>query len=122
MKFYPVIIERGEDSSGCVGFGAFFPDLPGCVSGGDSLEDAIINAEKALEMHISALVRDNNVIPTPSSFEIIEHDPEINEILRTLVRVEIPEKWVDINVSPAKAGIQKVNAASPKSGSPLSRG
>ncbi|CAK0762551.1 hypothetical protein WCLP8_3490007 [uncultured Gammaproteobacteria bacterium] len=38
VRYYPVIIEYGQNDAGEVGFSAFFPDLPGCVSGGDSCQ------------------------------------------------------------------------------------
>ena len=41
---YPAIIEGDEDT----GYSVFFPDVPGCTSGGDTLQEAALNAEEAL--------------------------------------------------------------------------
>ncbi|MBF0132588.1 MAG: type II toxin-antitoxin system HicB family antitoxin [Magnetococcales bacterium] len=109
VKHYPIIIERGENDAGEVGFGGFFPDLPGCVSGGDSLGEALRNAEKALVLHIGAMVRDGEDIPAPSRFGEIGHDQEVDEVLRALVRVDVPAKWVTVNVSMAETLLQRID-------------
>lgn len=99
VKHYPAIVERGENDVGEVGFGVFFPDLPGCVSGGDSLEETLINAEKVLAMHVEAMVRDGEEIPAPSPLDGIAYDREVDEVLRALVRVDVPARWVTVHVS-----------------------
>ncbi|MBF0108596.1 MAG: type II toxin-antitoxin system HicB family antitoxin [Magnetococcales bacterium] len=109
VRHYPVIVERGENDAGEVGFGSFFPDLPGCVSGGDSLDEALLNAEKALAMHIGAMVKDGEDIPAPSLLSAIGHDREIDEVLRALVRVDVPAKWVTVNVSMAETLLQRID-------------
>lgn len=54
---YLVVIERGEDS-----FGAYAPDLPGCVAGGKSREEVLRLVHEAIEVHIQGLP-----IPEPRS-------------------------------------------------------
>ena len=46
---YPIAIYPGDDQTA---FSVFFPDIPGCFSAGDSLYDAIKNANEALELHL----------------------------------------------------------------------
>ncbi|MEO5354584.1 MAG: type II toxin-antitoxin system HicB family antitoxin [Magnetococcus sp. XQGC-1] len=116
VHYYPVIIERGTSDAGDVGFGAFFPDLPGCVSGGDTLEDALLGAERALAMHVLAMNRDGDAIPAPSPFAALEQDPEVEEVLRTLVRVEIPTKRVRVNFSIAETLLHRVDATARERG------
>ncbi|MBF0127477.1 MAG: type II toxin-antitoxin system HicB family antitoxin [Magnetococcales bacterium] len=65
-RHYPVIIERGESADGCVTFGAFFPDLPGCIAGGDDINQAILGAEEALSGHVALMVRDGGSLPDPT--------------------------------------------------------
>jgi len=48
---YVAIIEKESDSA----FGVWFPDVEGCFSAGDTLEEAIVNAAAALRQHIEAL-------------------------------------------------------------------
>ena len=60
---YPACIEAAEDG----GFGVFFPDLPGCISGGDTVQQAAVNAAEALSLHIAGLAEDRDPIPPASA-------------------------------------------------------
>ena len=44
-------------------YGVTVPDLPGCFSGGDSLELALQNVEEAIDMHVERLIDDGQPIP-----------------------------------------------------------
>ena len=48
------------------GYSVYFPDLPGCISCGESVDDAIQNAEEALGLHIYGMEKDHEVLPIPS--------------------------------------------------------
>ena len=48
------------------GFSVYFPDLPGCISCGDTFEDAKKQATEALELHLWGMQKDNEEIPCPS--------------------------------------------------------
>lgn len=56
------------------GFSVYFPDLPGCVSYGDTLNEARKNAQDALALHLYGLEEDGAPIPAPSAAP--EVDPE----------------------------------------------
>ena len=65
---YAVIIEKGEDS-----YGAYVPDLPGCVAVGDTPEEVKILIQEAIEFHLEGLQEDGESIPQPnSSIEYVE--------------------------------------------------
>ena len=65
---YAVIIEKGETS-----FGAYVPDLPGCVAVGETKEEVLKLIHEAIEFHIEGLREDGEPIPEPSSsIEYIE--------------------------------------------------
>ncbi len=65
---YAVIIEKGED-----GYGAYVPDLPGCIAAGDTKDEVIKLIQEAIEFHIEGLKEDGQAIPKSSStIEIIE--------------------------------------------------
>ncbi len=49
-------------------FGVFVPDLPGCVSIGDTLKEAKINIKDAIELHIEGMKAQGYKIPEPSAF------------------------------------------------------
>ena len=54
------------------GYGAYAPDLPGCVATGRTLEETRQQMAKALEMHLAAIREDGDPIPEPSHFEVVE--------------------------------------------------
>lgn len=66
MKF-PVVIHKDPDSD----YGVTVPDVPGCFSGGDSVEAALDNVLEALSLHFEALVADGE--PLPQGRSIDEH-------------------------------------------------
>jgi len=60
---YVVIVEQGETS-----FGAYVPDLPGCVAVGESRDEAMELIREAIEMHIDSLRENGEPVPPPHSF------------------------------------------------------
>lgn len=60
---YLAILEPGEDGS----YSISFPDLPGCFSYGNSLEEAQYMAAEAASLHVYGMEQDNEKIPTPST-------------------------------------------------------
>lgn len=60
---YLAVFEPGEDGS----FGVYFPDLPGCISLGDNLQQARQMAVEAANLHIYGLEQDGDTIPVPSA-------------------------------------------------------
>ena len=65
---YLVIVEEGPTS-----FGAYVPDLPGCVATGESRDEVIEFIRDAIELHIEGLREDGHPIPAPASFsEVVD--------------------------------------------------
>lgn len=69
---YPVVIEPGTDSTA---FGVIVPDLPGCFSAGDSLDEALAGAEEAAAAWIDAALDAGEAIPAPGSLETLRRNP-----------------------------------------------
>ncbi len=59
---YAVIIEEGENS-----FGAYVPDLPGCVAVAETKEELLNLIQEAIDFHIEGLREDGRPVPEPSS-------------------------------------------------------
>jgi len=59
---YLVVVEEGED-----GFGAYVPDLPGCVAAAESREDVVTLIQEAIEFHIEGLKKSGDPVPKPMS-------------------------------------------------------
>jgi len=70
---YPVAIEPGNET---VAFGVVVPDLPGCFSAGDTLDEAMAGAEEAAAAWVDATLDAGNPIPAPSSLDTIRRNPE----------------------------------------------
>ncbi|MBA2392172.1 MAG: type II toxin-antitoxin system HicB family antitoxin [Ktedonobacteraceae bacterium] len=62
MYHFLVIIEKGSQS-----YGAYSPDLPGCVAVGDTQEEVEKNMREAITMHLQGMIEDQEPIPTPQS-------------------------------------------------------
>jgi len=60
---YVVIIEKGESS-----YGAYVPDLPGCVAVGETREEVMQLIREAIEFHLEGLREDGRPVPPASSF------------------------------------------------------
>ena len=67
MATYIALIRKEGKSS----FGVEFPDFPGCISAGDSLDEAAVGAKEALELHIEGMLEDGAEIPEPSGLQAI---------------------------------------------------
>jgi predicted RNase H-like HicB family nuclease len=59
---YLVVVEQGPTS-----FGAYVPDLPGCVAAGETREEALELIREAIEFHIEGLRQEGQPVPPPSS-------------------------------------------------------
>lgn len=59
---YAVIVEKGPES-----YGAYVPDLPGCVAAADTREEVISLIQEAMEFHIEGLKQEGLPVPAPSS-------------------------------------------------------
>ena len=69
---YIALVHKDEGTS----YGVSFPDVPGCISAGDTLEEALVNAAEALAFHFDGMQEDGNPIPAPRSYEQLSKDPE----------------------------------------------
>ncbi len=65
---FPSIFEHSEDGGYCI----TFPDLPGCITEGNTLEESIRMAKEALELHLWGMEEDSDPIPAASDPESIE--------------------------------------------------
>ena len=65
---FPALFEKGETK----GYVVSFPDLPGCITEGDNIEEAIQMAKEALELHLYNMEEDSECIPSPTSPEKVQ--------------------------------------------------
>jgi predicted RNase H-like HicB family nuclease len=100
---YPITIEPGNDTQA---FGVVVPDLPGCFSAGDSLDEALANAEDAIMGWIETMLDRGNEIPKPSSLDTLRAaHPEYRDWV-----------WAVVSIDPAALDdtVERVNITLPR--------
>lgn len=85
MKF-PIAIESGSETTA---FGVVVPDLPGCFSAGDTLEEAYANAAEAIGLWIEAALDAGETIPAPCTLQALRRDPELEGWTLDVVEVDL---------------------------------
>ncbi len=109
---YPAVFHSNEDGS----YTITYPDLPGCISEGKTLANAMYMAQSALTQWIEYLADKKQEIPQASNMQSIEAEPdEFVNLIRADVRenravkrtVSIP-KWMDDKVTDAGLSLSRV--------------
>lgn len=107
MRQYIGLIHKDAESD----YGVSFPDFPGVVTAGTSLDDARAMAEEALSFHIDGLVEDGEAIPEPSSLEDVMSSPQNKEGVAILVSVKTEaKKAVRVNVTLPEDVLEQIDA------------
>ena len=95
---YPVVIHKDDGSS----YGVTVPDLPGCFSGGDTLDEAFDMAREAIVGHIETLLMDGEPIPENAPLEMHQANQDYTDGIWGLVDVDVSklsDKTVRVNVT-----------------------
>ncbi|HZL49928.1 MAG TPA: type II toxin-antitoxin system HicB family antitoxin [Terracidiphilus sp.] len=80
-------------------YGVSFPDFPGCITAGSTLEEARRMAVDALSFHIAGMREDGERLPEPSTLDDLHNDPAMKGAVAFLVEVAEPEKTVRFNIT-----------------------
>jgi predicted RNase H-like HicB family nuclease len=75
---YIAVIEKEPDSA----FGVWFPDVEGCFSAGDTLEEAMANAAAALRQHLEALESTGRRLPAARSADDVLRDKDVRAAVK----------------------------------------
>jgi predicted RNase H-like HicB family nuclease len=106
MTHYIALIHKDPESD----FGVSFPDFPGCVTAGKTLDEAQTMAEEALALHVEGMAEDGDPIPEPSSLEAIMSDPANRDGVAVLVTLKTPvSKTVRVNVTLPEDVLQEID-------------
>ena len=81
MRQYIALIHKDADSD----YGVSFPDLPGVISAGKTLDEARDMAAEALALHLEGLAADDEAAPEPSSLEKIMNDAQNKDGVAVLI-------------------------------------
>lgn len=90
-------------------YGVSFPDFPGCITAGSTLEEARSMAAEALTLHVAGMREDGEAIPKPSSLDDLRGDPAMKAAVAFLTEVREPEKTVRINITARKSQIAEID-------------
>ena len=110
---YVAVIEKDADSA----FGVWFPDVEGCFSAGDTLDEAVVNAGTALRQHAEALQSAGKDVPNARDVEAVLHDKDVKAAVKTgALLFAVPlladaGRTVRINVSLDKALVDQIDEA-----------
>jgi predicted RNase H-like HicB family nuclease len=82
---YPVVIHKDPAS----GYGVTVPDLPGCFSAGETLDEALMEVVEAIECHLEGLLLDGEPVPTPQSVEVHQRNPDYANGVWAIVAIDL---------------------------------
>jgi predicted RNase H-like HicB family nuclease len=86
MTHYVAIVEEERDKA----VGVWFPDLPGCFSAGDTVEEAMLNAREAISLWVDVRTENGGRIPPPRTVSELRDDPEVAQDLERYLVALIP--------------------------------
>lgn len=98
---YPVAIHKDEDSC----YGVSVPDIPGCFSAGETLDEAITNTQEAISGHLEILAEEGTIAPKASIVDdFFQHDEYIGATWA----------YVEVDISPFLGKTEKTTITLPK--------
>jgi predicted RNase H-like HicB family nuclease len=99
---YPIAIELGDDTHA---YGVTVPDIAGCFSAGDTLEEAMVNVREAIEFHLEGMIEDGDDVPFPCDIAKHQQNPDFS--------VNYIWAIVDIDISRFMGKAEKINVTLP---------
>ncbi len=106
MRTYIALLRKDPDSD----FSVDFPDFPGCITAGSTLEEARAMAEEALAFHIEGMIEDGDPIPVPSSLDEIMADSHSTGAVAFLVTVPEPTpQIVRVNITVPEPDLRAID-------------
>lgn len=113
---YPIAIEQGSNDQA---YGVVVPDLPGCFSAGDTLDEAIDNAKEAIDLWLETVIDDGRAVPTPKSIAEHQANQEFVNWIWAVVSVDLAElsdKVERVNITLPARVLRRIDAAAKASG------
>jgi predicted RNase H-like HicB family nuclease len=107
---YPIAIEAGDARHA---YGVVVPDLPGCFSAGDTLDEALMNAQEGILLHLEGLLDDGKPLPKASNIEQLRRKRSFRNWTWAIVDVDmsqIGDKAARINITLPQRILRAVDA------------
>jgi predicted RNase H-like HicB family nuclease len=118
--FYRALIVQDEGDQPEDGYGVVFPDLPGCITSGDTVEHAYEHAFEAVALHVEGMNEEGVALPEPTPFNAPLPSwltDAAGRIERTvLVPVKIPGRAIRISITMDKGLLGRLDAEAAASG------
>lgn len=114
MANYIAVIHKEPASD----FGVSFPDFPGCVTAGRSIDDAKDMAQDAISLHIKGMLEDGESIPAPSKLEDIMDDPDYADAAAVIIVTvsDAKPRSVRVNITVPEDMLRKIDSMAKKKG------
>ena len=90
-------------------YGVSFPDFPGCITAGKTLEEARRNAVDVLTLHIEGMLEDGEEIPEASSLDNLSRDPILKDAVAFLVDVNVSDKVERFNITARRSQMEEID-------------
>lgn len=112
MPNYIAVIHKDADSD----YGVSFPDFPGCITAGSTVDEAKDMAHEALSLHVKGMLEDGDALPEPTTLEDIINDPDFTDVVAFFViPVEDKQfKTVRVNITISENVLHIINRAAKK--------
>ena len=113
---YPIAIEPGSADAA---FGVVVPDLPGCFSAGDTLEEAMVNVEEAVALWIDATLDAGGVIPPPSQLDAVRLNAQFKDWAVGIVTIDpalLDDKAERVNITLPRRVLKRLDALAKAAG------
>ena len=113
---YPIAIEPGDAD---LAFGVVVPDLPGCFSAGDTLDEAIDNAREAIELWLETVIDDGGAVPEARPIAAHQAKPEFAGWVWAVVSVDLAtlsDKAERVNITLPARVLRRIDAAAKAAG------
>lgn len=118
-EVYTAVFHPPENGSAV---GVTFPDLPGCVSSGATVAEALVNAAEALSGHLAAMKADGDPLPRPRHLQELLQDAEFSADIAAGATVapitarEVPPPKERVNIMLPRDVLQQIDAAAAQRG------
>lgn len=113
---YVIAIEPGDKKHA---FGVAVPDLPGCFSAGDTLDEAIANAREAVELWLETVIDDGLPVPEPQPLSKHQANPEFAGWIWAVIAVDLAslsDKVERINITLPARVLRRIDQAARQAG------
>jgi predicted RNase H-like HicB family nuclease len=97
-------------------FGVSFPDFPGCVTAGKTLDEARLLASEALAFHIEGMIEDGEAIPEPLPLDALAKDPAMKSAVALLVSVDAGGRVRRFNITARRSQMEEIDRLATKCG------